>query len=98
MALTLPALVAGCVVGPHYRAPESATAARFTESVSSPAPAAATSAPINGWWKRLGDPQLDRLITKALAANPDLETAASRVREARLTEISAGAAYWPSVK
>jgi outer membrane protein, multidrug efflux system len=98
MVLALPALVAGCVVGPHYRAPELATAARFTEPAAGPASSAAVNGPINEWWTRLGDPQLNSLIARALAANLDLETAASRVRAARLQEISAGAAYWPSVK
>jgi NodT family efflux transporter outer membrane factor (OMF) lipoprotein len=98
MALALPALVTACVVGPRYRAPEMATAPRYAESAARPLPSTAVSAPVDAWWMQLGDPQLDGLVTRALAANLDLETAASRVREARLQEISAGAAYWPSVK
>jgi len=98
MVLALPVLAAGCVVGPHYRAPELATAARYAETAAGPASSAAVNGPISGWWTQLGDAQLDNLIARALAANLDLDTAASRVRQARLQEISAGAAYWPTIK
>jgi NodT family efflux transporter outer membrane factor (OMF) lipoprotein len=98
LALALPALIAGCVVGPHYRAPDIATAAQFSEPASNMATAAAVNGPIREWWTRLGDPQLNSLIARALAANLDLESAASRVRQARFEELSAGASYWPSVK
>ncbi len=53
---------------------------------------------IEAWVEAFGDPRLDALIAKALAANTDLETARSRVREARFEEISAGASFWPTVK
>ena len=43
------------------------------------------------------DAELESLIARALAANLDLKTAASRVREARAQEIIAGAAGLPSV-
>ncbi len=42
-----------------------------------PAPAIA-----DGWWQALGDPQLDRLMTDALAGNPTLAAAMARLREA----------------
>ena len=35
------------------------------------------------WWRRYGDPVLDRLVQQALAANLDVLTAAAKVREAR---------------
>ncbi len=35
------------------------------------------------WWKRFGDPQLDRLIERALHDGPSLQVAASRVASAR---------------
>ncbi len=36
------------------------------------------------WWRRFGDPQLDRLIDRALARNNDLAVAAINLRRARL--------------
>ena len=35
------------------------------------------------WWRAFGDPELDALIDRALAANLDLRAALDRVREAR---------------
>lgn len=35
-----------------------------------------------GWWRALGDPQLDAIITRARAANPTLALALARVRRA----------------
>jgi NodT family efflux transporter outer membrane factor (OMF) lipoprotein len=88
LALTLPALLmvltAGCA-GMHGIAPR-------TRAVN-PADLAAVKAfaaetvndgawPAREWWKRFGDPQLDRLESEALAANPTLAMAESRVDRA----------------
>ena len=41
------------------------------------------------WWTRFNDPQLDRLMEQALAANPTLAQALARVREAQaLTDVT----------
>ena len=39
--------------------------------------------PTRSWWEKYGDPQLNRLITAALADNPDMAMAAARVRQAQ---------------
>lgn len=44
---------------------------------ATPAPAVA-----DRWWTAFGDPQLDRIVTDALAGNPTLDTAAARVAQA----------------
>ena len=90
--LSLVALLAGCTVGPDYHPPDTTMPARF----SGAAPAAA--ADIAQWWHSFGDPELDLLVAQAMRDNPDVQTAASRVREARLQEIVAGAPLWPSVQ
>lgn len=41
--------------------------------------------PDRQWWTRYGDPQLERLVTQALAASPTLEIAAARIDAARTT-------------
>ncbi|MDO5530681.1 efflux transporter outer membrane subunit [Sutterella sp.] len=48
------------------------------------------------FWNRWNDPKLTDLIGKALANNPDIETAAANLRAARATIISANSALWPS--
>jgi hypothetical protein len=56
--------------------------------------AAGTAAP-SPWWRRLGDPELDRLITLALEHNADLEVAVARVRQARAAADAAAAERRP---
>ncbi|WP_197707507.1 efflux transporter outer membrane subunit [Sphingobium sp. LB126] len=95
-ALPLVALAA-CTAGPDYRGPETAKAVspgaqfvRTAEGVSAQAPAAAA------WWTTLGDPVLDALETRALAANPGVAVAEARVRQARASLRSERANALPS--
>jgi NodT family efflux transporter outer membrane factor (OMF) lipoprotein len=73
---------------------------RATAQLSAPAAlgladGAATAAPAPDWWAALGDAQLDRLVTQALAHNPSLQVAAARVARARAAEEVAAAALQP---
>jgi multidrug efflux system outer membrane protein len=75
----LACLVAGCTTAGHdYQGPPAV-----------PQPAAfARAAPTGAavlahWWTALGDTTLDRLVDRALAANPDIAVARARVRQAR---------------
>ena len=90
--LMFAAVLPGCTVGPDYHPPEPTVPERFAE------PAPAGTGDLAQWWRSFGDPELDRLIDQAMRDNPDVQTAASRVREARLDEIVAGADAWPSVQ
>ncbi len=89
----------GCEVGPDYKKPEMAAPASFSEStrpapLSQPVPAEASLAQ---WWTQFDDAELDSLVGRALKSNLDLQTAASRLRQAREQEIIAGAAEWPQL-
>ena len=53
--------------------------------------------PAHGWWNRYRDPQLSRLMDEALAASPDLEAAAARMRTAQGFAQRAGAALKPTL-
>ena len=44
---------------------------------------AARTVPVDAWWAAFGDPQLDRIMADAIAANPSLEATAARLRAAR---------------
>lgn len=72
------ATLAACAVGPTYRAPSPAPVA-LAPADPHVTPAAAQS----DWWKSFGDPELDRLMTRAQGANLDVRAAVDRVREAR---------------
>ncbi|TPG17624.1 efflux transporter outer membrane subunit [Sphingomonas koreensis] len=88
------ALVAGCTVGPDYHAPEMAVPTAYEGAIAPPPGGAIDPAT---WWTAFGDPQLDDLVKRALADNPDVAIAASRVRQARLQEIQARAGGKPTV-
>jgi NodT family efflux transporter outer membrane factor (OMF) lipoprotein len=86
-------LVAACAVGPDYRTPQVPTPGGYAESMSPPAASASagsTSSPpavdLTGWWHALNDPELDSLIERAIAGNPDLIMALDRLQAARTFE------------
>src|SRR5208282_64430 len=92
-AAPLVGLLASCTVGPDYKPPEEAVPARFAGTTTP----AQTDVALARWWTGFGDPTLDDLVARALRDNLDLQTAASRIREARQQEIVANAAAWPSL-
>ncbi|QZD88535.1 efflux transporter outer membrane subunit [Qipengyuania psychrotolerans] len=49
------------------------------------------------WWNAFGDPQLSRLVERARLNNSDVQIAASRVEEARATELGSRGYLLPSV-
>jgi len=93
---------AGCTVGPTYRTPTVATPRSYADlpTTSSEAPLSIPS-PSQGdlgqWWLQFHDPELDRLVARALQANLDLQSAASRIRQGREQEIVAGSALVPHI-
>jgi NodT family efflux transporter outer membrane factor (OMF) lipoprotein len=88
--------LAGCAVGPNYHAPSIAPPAQYdalnhaaapgATSPSGPAPAAAAPVDLAAWWRALQDPELDSLIERAVAANPDALIALDRLQAARVYE------------
>lgn len=60
-------------------------------------PGAADAAVPTQWWRGFGDAQLDRLVERALADNPNLRVAQARLARARAVSEVAGAALLPQV-
>ncbi|MCW5117312.1 efflux transporter outer membrane subunit [Burkholderia cenocepacia] len=90
-ALAMSVTLAACAVGPDFKRPDTATAARFardahpaTQHDAAPAdtapetPPGASAAADATFWRGFGDPTLTQLIDAALAANQDLQVAVSR--------------------
>lgn len=94
-SLALGLFLSGCAVGDDYARPETPGSERFKQSRD----AAGTPAPAitDDWWKRFGDPELDRLQEGALAANQDLFAAYAAVNRARALVDSADAGFWPTI-
>ena len=53
--------------------------------------------PTQDWWKALGDPQLDALVSEALQGTPSLQAADARVRQAQAQAGIADVARKPDV-
>jgi len=90
-ALALAAL-AGCAVGPDYHRPDAAPPGVFADAASPDKAAAGTDGPPAAdpasWWRSLQDPELDALVERALAGNPGLDIALTRLQEARTFEMA----------
>jgi NodT family efflux transporter outer membrane factor (OMF) lipoprotein len=59
--------------------------------------AAQAAWPREAWWRNLNDPQLDRLLERALEGNPSLKASQARVRQAQALAGVAEAATLPRV-
>lgn len=88
-------LLAGCAVGPDYRA-----ALLPTPSHWSAAAGTQPSRPpdLSRWWTRLRDPLLDQLIDEAVTGNLDVATATAKIREARASYRQAVGALFPTLQ
>ena len=95
-ALALGASVTGCAVGPNYRRqpvklqPFHNAPSIETRTASMPAP------PLDQWWTGFRDPELTRIVQRALDQNLDLAAAMTRVQQARAAARGAGAQRLPS--
>ncbi|HEY0879817.1 MAG TPA: efflux transporter outer membrane subunit [Zeimonas sp.] len=85
----------GCtMLGPEYRRPPIALPAQYDEAVAQPG--AAPTIPPN-WWSSYRDPDLDRLVARALAHNVDARAAVARLEEAQAALREARAVLVPQV-
>jgi NodT family efflux transporter outer membrane factor (OMF) lipoprotein len=72
---------AGCAVGPNYSKPSANAPAQWSKPLAERATNHYDSG--TAWWTMFHDPELDSLISRAVATNTDLSVAEVRVREAR---------------
>jgi NodT family efflux transporter outer membrane factor (OMF) lipoprotein len=86
----LATVLAGCAVGPNYHTPRIATPDRYAETAAGASGTSAAGPQVDpaSWWHSLGDPELDSLIERAVAANPDLLVALDRLQAARVFEAA----------
>lgn len=95
-ALAAISLFAGCAFGPDYVRPDLSLPAQFQGQAAAERPSQEASADMATWWNGFGDPQMSRLVDRALAQNLDLAQASARVTQARAGLGAAGAALLPS--
>lgn len=87
-------LLAGCAVGPDYKAPGLAVPSHWG---SAPAKTAPRPPKLAQWWKQLHDPLLDQIVDEAVAGNLDVATAKAKIREARASYRQAVGTLLPNV-
>jgi NodT family efflux transporter outer membrane factor (OMF) lipoprotein len=85
----------GCAVGPDYRPPAASVSAAWSSPLAGGL-TAATAEP-SSWWRTFHDAELDSLIQRAVAANPDLRAAEARLRQARAVREMSAANLWPEL-
>jgi NodT family efflux transporter outer membrane factor (OMF) lipoprotein len=92
-ALLAALAVTGCAVGPGYHTPRLALPEHYDATAqASPGdaggPSGAAPVELSSWWRALQDPELDSLIERAVAGNPDLLIALERLQAARTFEAA----------
>ncbi len=94
------AALTSCAVGPNYRTPQVRMPDHFdalTQMSQRQGPAAgAAPADLAAWWRTLGDAELDSLIDRAVAGNPNVLIALDRLQAARIYEAGLAGALLPA--
>ena len=95
-AIALGASLTGCAIGPNYQRP-SVKLQPFHNAPSVEARNVSRPAPVlDQWWTGFHDPELTRIVQRALDENLDLAAAMTRVQQARAAAQGAGAQRLPS--
>ncbi|WP_405424691.1 efflux transporter outer membrane subunit [Pantoea stewartii] len=95
--LLLTLSLAGCSVGPDYRAPKPQLPGSYHALDSQERSKPQTSAVDTRWWRNFNDPQLDSLIARAIAGNLSLQQTVLRIAGAREQLSQAQGGLFPSL-
>jgi NodT family efflux transporter outer membrane factor (OMF) lipoprotein len=90
-------ITAGCTVGPDYHAPTAAVKMNQWGADQTTTPSSALVPAPEQWWTTFNDPELTRLVDRALISSPNIAIAAQRVREARAGLQSVAGSKYPQV-
>jgi NodT family efflux transporter outer membrane factor (OMF) lipoprotein len=87
--------LSACAVGPNYRTPAPLEAPKSQLTAAEGLAAVKGDALPDRWWRLFSDPDLDRLVEKALRYNSDVRIASANLQRARALLQEAGAARLP---
>lgn len=101
-ALLMAVVLAGCTVGPDFRAPDPPTVDRYVPGPPPAAPGMPTLVPDRDipaeWWSVFESKEIDALVRRAFANSPTLDQARARLTQAQeLRTARAGATQYPQV-
>lgn len=110
LILALLVLLGGCMAGPNFNRPAAPEVTSYTPDplpappVSAPAPLGESQRFVEGglvdpqWWRELGSPGLDALITEALLTSPTLAESRATLRRAQeIYAAQSGSTLYPRV-
>src|SRR5713226_506221 len=110
VAVITASLLAGCAVGPHFKAPEAPGNAGFAPAgqiapvtTAAPLPGGQAQRFVDGmdipgqWWTLFQSAPLNALIERALKNSPTLQAAQAAQRQANETTAAQRGSYYPSV-
>lgn len=99
VALVLAVLLGACTAGPDYHAPRDPAPTTWAAPRPAGDPTAVTDpAALATWWRHFDDATLQRMVERALAANPDVDAARAGLGEARAARAQSGAGWYPAVR
>ncbi|MGO8954617.1 MAG: efflux transporter outer membrane subunit [Rhodomicrobium sp.] len=99
LAVGVAAGLCGCSVGPDYLAPEVQLPVLFGASQRQILSQDAAPEPESvRWWLTLHDPELNSLVERAVAYNPDIEIALTRVQAVRTQQFVVISSALPSAE
>ena len=88
--------VVGCTVGPSYERPATSLTPFYSAGAIEGRTASVTPS-LDRWWSGFNDPELSRIVERALAQNLDLAAALARVQQARAIAGQAQAQLLPTL-
>lgn len=108
--LLISALSAGCTVGPDFHRPDAPQTSRYTaadipmQTASANVPGGEAQRLVLGmdlpgqWWTLFHSEALDRLVTQALKANPNVHAAEAALRESMENVYAQQGFFYPTVQ
>ncbi|HUW25178.1 MAG TPA: TolC family protein, partial [Gallionella sp.] len=105
---TIAVLMSGCAVGPDFQKPAPPAVKGYTaEPLSTHSSSADATVQLQQfdagrdipaqWWELFHSPALNRLVERALKANPNLQAAQATLRQAQENVYAAEGTLYPSV-
>src|SRR5438876_2996950 len=91
LALALGASMTGCAVGPKYHRPTVKLEPFHNGPSIETRTAVLPAPPLHQWWTGFRDPDLTRIVKRAVDENLDLAAVMTRVQQARAAAQGAGA-------
>lgn len=96
-SLIISAGLAGCAVGPDYVAPKDDLIAFHNKDAVAGRQTTLPAPKLDTWWTGFNDPELAKVVQRALDQNLSLQASIARVAQARAAAQAAGAALLPTV-